>query len=139
MCASCAGQDAFGSATTLRQRGVAQAKLARAEAILRSARALFYETLKEAWERTLAGTPSTLEQKADLALPGAHAVASSAKAVDLVFSIAGTSGVYARSPLERHFRDMQTLRHHGFCSEGRYETAGQVYLGVEPEWGLVAL
>jgi len=133
------GKTPFGSATTLRERGVAQAKLARAEAILRSARQLFYATLDEAWERTLAGTPSTLEQKADLALAGAHAVASSVRAVDLVYGIAGTSGVYARSPLERHFRDVQTLRHHGFCSEGRYETAGQVYLGVEPEWGLVAL
>jgi hypothetical protein len=36
-------------------------------------------------------------------------------------------------------RDVQTIRHHGFCSEGRYETAGQVYLGVEPEFGFVAL
>jgi alkylation response protein AidB-like acyl-CoA dehydrogenase len=133
------GKTPFGSGTLLRQRGVAQAKLARAEAILRSARLLFYTTLEEAWERTLSGTLSTLEQKADLALAGAHAVASSVKAVDLVHSMAGTSGVYTRSPLERHFRDVQTVRHHGFCSEGRYETAGQVYLGVEPEFGFVAL
>lgn len=133
------GKTPFGSGTVLRQRGVAQAKLARAEAILRSARLLFYTTLEQSWERTLSGTSSTLEHKADLALAGAHAVASSVKAVDLVYSLAGTSGVYARSPLERHFRDVQTVRHHGFCAEGRYETAGQVYLGVEPEFGFVAL
>lgn len=133
------GKTPFGSGTVLRQRGVAQAKLARAEAILRSARLLFYATLERAWERTVAGASSTLEQKADLALAGAHAVASSVKAVDLVYSLAGTSGIYARSPLERHFRDVQTVRHHGFCSEGRYETAGQVYLGVEPEFGFVTL
>ncbi|MGH2950745.1 MAG: acyl-CoA dehydrogenase family protein [Solirubrobacterales bacterium] len=133
------GKTPFGSGALLRQRGVAQAKLGRAEAILRSARQLFYTTLEEAWERTVAGTPSTLEQKADLALAGAHAVASAVEAVDLVYSLAGTSAIYARSPLERHFRDVQTIRHHGFCSEGRYETAGQVYLGVEPEFGFVAL
>ena len=133
------GKTPFGSGTLLRQRGVAQAKLARAEAILRSARLLFYTTLEEAWERTLSRTPATLEQKADLALAGAHAVASSVKAVDLVYGLAGSSGIYTRSPLERHFRDVQTIRHHGFCSEGRYETAGQVYLGVEPEFGFVAL
>lgn len=118
---------------------MAQGKLARAEAVLRSARLLFYTTLEEAWERTLSGTPATLEQKADLALAGAHAVASSVKAVDLVYGLAGRSGIYTRSPLERHVRDIQTIRHHGFCAEGRYETAGQVYLGVEPEFGFVAL
>lgn len=133
------GKTPFGSPTVLRQRALAHAKLGRAAAILRSARQLFYATLEEAWDRTVAGTPSTLEQKADLALAGAHAVASAVQAVDLVYSLAGTSGVYARSPLERHFRDVQTIRHHGFCSEGRYETAGQVDLGVEPEFGFVAL
>jgi hypothetical protein len=59
-----------------------------AEAILRSARLLFYTTLEEAWDHAQAGTPSTLEQKADLALAGAHAVAGSVKAVDLVDSLA---------------------------------------------------
>ena len=32
--------------------------------------------------------------------------------------------------LEPHFRDLQTLRHHGFASESRYETAGQVHVGL---------
>jgi hypothetical protein len=43
-----------------------------------------------------------------------------------------------RNRLERHFRDVHTLRHHGFVSESRYETVGQVFLGVPPEFGLVA-
>jgi hypothetical protein len=46
--------------------------------------------------------------------------------------------VYARNVLERHFRDAQTVRHHGFLSESRLETVGQVYLGVDPEFGMVA-
>jgi hypothetical protein len=32
----------------------------------------------------------------------------------------------------------RTLRQHGFLSENRFETAGQVYLGVEPEFPMVA-
>ena len=43
-----------------------------------------------------------------------------------------------RSRLERHFRDAQKVRHHGFLSESRFETAAQVHLGVEPEFGFVA-
>jgi hypothetical protein len=52
--------------------------------------------------------------------------------------VAGTSRIYTKSPLERHFRDAQTLRHHGFLSESRFEAVGQVYLGVAPEFAMVA-
>ena len=40
-----------GSRRTLAERGGAQAELARAEAMLRSARAFFFEAIHEAWER----------------------------------------------------------------------------------------
>jgi hypothetical protein len=52
--------------------------------------------------------------------------------------VAGTSGIYARSRLERHFRDALTVRHHGFMCESRLETVGQIYLGLEPEFPFVA-
>ena len=39
--------------------------------------------------------------------------------------------------LGRYF-ETQTVRHHRFLSESRLETVGQVYLGVEPEFGFVA-
>jgi len=131
------GKTPFGSARVLRERPVTQGRLAQAEGVLRSARALFYDTLHEAWERALAGEPATVEQRADALLASVHAVSSCVQAVTLVHSLAGTSGVYTRSPLERHFRDIQTLRHHGFVSETRFETVGQVYLGVEAEFGFV--
>lgn len=35
-------------------------------------------------------------------------------------------------------RDARTLRRSGFRSENRFETAGQVCLGVEPEFPVVA-
>jgi alkylation response protein AidB-like acyl-CoA dehydrogenase len=56
----------------------------------------------------------------------------------MMHRVAGTTGIYAKSPLERHFRDAQTLRHHGFLSENRFEAVGQVYLGVAPEFAMVA-
>lgn len=81
----------------------------------------------------------SLEQKAELLLAAAHAATTAAKVTDLMHRLAGTTGIYARSPLERHFRDAQTLRHHGFLSENRFETVGQVFLGVEPEFPKVAI
>jgi alkylation response protein AidB-like acyl-CoA dehydrogenase len=127
----------FVSATPLRERAAAQAKVGQSEAILRSARLLLYDTLAEAWERTLAGEPSSLEQKATLLMASVHAVNTAARVVELMYGAAGTSAIYTRSPLERHFRDAQVLKQHGFFSESRYETVGQVYLGLPPDLGLV--
>jgi alkylation response protein AidB-like acyl-CoA dehydrogenase len=129
----------FASTTALRERGTAQMKLARAEATLRAARALLYETLGTLWEQTLAGSPPSLVQRADLLLAAAHATSSAVTAVELAYSVAGTSGIYTRNPLERHFRDVQVLKQHGFASENRYETVSQVYFGLPPEFAPVAL
>jgi alkylation response protein AidB-like acyl-CoA dehydrogenase len=128
----------LGSMKTLRDRAATQAAVAEAEAILRSARGLFYDTVAAAWRRAVAGEGATLEHKADLMLAGSHAVRSAARVADLMHRMGGTSGIYERSPLERHFRDAQTVRHHGFLNESRLETVGQVYLGVQPEFPLVA-
>ncbi len=120
--------------TALRERASAQAKLAQAEAILRAGRVLLYDTLRETWDATLAGETISLRQKADMLLAMTHAVSSSVQAVELMYSVAGTSGIYTRSPLERYFRDVQVLRHHAFGAETRYETVGQVYLGLPPDF-----
>ena len=67
-----------------------------------------------------------------------QSVNSAVAAVELVYSVAGTSGIYTRNPLERYFRDVQVLRHHAFGAETRYETVGQVYLGLPPDFPFVA-
>jgi alkylation response protein AidB-like acyl-CoA dehydrogenase len=128
----------MGSMKTLRDRGMVQASLAEAEAMLRSARALFYATLEEAWTRTTAGQPNTMEHRADLLLAGVHAAKSAAQVTELLQRLAGTTGIYTRSPLERYFRDAHTLRHHGFVSESKLDSVGQVYLGLPPDFALMA-
>jgi alkylation response protein AidB-like acyl-CoA dehydrogenase len=128
----------LGSTKTARERGAVQAAVAEAEAMLRSARTFFYDGLAAAWRRAVAGEPFSLEHKADLMLASTWAVRNAAGATDLVHRMGGTTGIYRRSRLERHLRDAQTVRHHGFVSESRLETVGQVYLGVEPEFPFVA-
>ena len=128
----------LGSMKTARDRGAVQSAVAEAGAMVRSARLLFYDALTTAWERAVAQRPFTLENKADLMLASTWAVRSAARATDLMHRMGGTNGIYARSRLERHFRDAQTVRHHGFVSESRLETVGQVYLGVPPEFAFVA-
>jgi indole-3-acetate monooxygenase len=126
----------FVSTTTLRERASAQANIGRAEAHHAAARALLYATLGDAWRRTLDGVPATLEEKIALLMASVHTVQSAARAVELAFCTAGTTAIYTKNPLERHFRDIQVLRQHGFLCENRYETVGQVLCGLPPDLGL---
>jgi alkylation response protein AidB-like acyl-CoA dehydrogenase len=106
----------LGSAKTARDRGAVQSAVAEAETMLRSARLFFYDALTKAWQRAVAQQPFALEDKADLMLASTWAARSAARATDL----------------------MHRMRHHGFVSESRLETVGQVYLGVPPEFPFVA-
>jgi alkylation response protein AidB-like acyl-CoA dehydrogenase len=126
------------SSGLLTERASAQLQLGRAEAILRSGRLLLLDTLSEAWRRCIDGETHSLEQRADLLLAMAHAMSSAVQAVDLACDIAGTTAFRSTSPLERCFRDVQTMKHHVFASEQRYGTFGQVRLGVPPDFPVVA-
>ena len=63
-----------------------------------------------------------------------HSANSAAQAVEWVYSIAGTSGIRIGHPLERYFRDIQVLKQHVLVAETRYETVGQVYLGLPADF-----
>jgi alkylation response protein AidB-like acyl-CoA dehydrogenase len=128
------GKTPFMSATSLSERPMAQIALGKAEGVLSAARAFFYVTATEAWERTVAGKASTREEKGKLMLAAVHLMQSCVEAVDQVCGVAGTSGIYTRSQLERAFRDVHTARHHGWVSETRYGTYGQIALGLEPDF-----
>lgn len=132
------GKTPVGTHALLRERASAQARLARADATLGAGRLLLYDTLGVAWERTVAGEAHSMRQRADLLLAMTHAARSAVDALELAYSVAGTSGFRTGSPLERHFRDMQVLRHHVLAAESRYETVGQVYLGLEPDFPVLA-
>jgi alkylation response protein AidB-like acyl-CoA dehydrogenase len=87
-----------------------------------------------AWDVRAAGELLTLQQRTDLLLAMTQAVSGAATAVEWMWGVAGTSGIFRTSPLERHFRDMQVLRQHAFSAEKRYETVGRVFLELLPQY-----
>jgi alkylation response protein AidB-like acyl-CoA dehydrogenase len=127
----------MGSMKSLRDRGVVQAGLAEAIALVGSARTWYSDVLRSSWERTLSGERHSLEHRAEVLLAGVHAAQSAAQATGIVHRLAGTTGIYSASPLERALRDTHTLRNHGFVSESKAESAGQVYLGLPPDFPLI--
>ena len=129
---------ALGSMVPIRERGVVQRKLGRAEALVQSGRAYLHDTLSTCWNRVKAGEEMTLEQKASLLLAATHTNQCCLEAVDLMYTAAGTNGIYTRNKLAHYFSDAQVLRQHGFMNESRYETAAQVYLGLPLDLPIIA-
>lgn len=124
---------------TLRDRSVAQSQVAQAEARLGAARAYLYEALQQVWSSAVQGKTIRLPQKVKIQLAATHAVVASADAVDLVHAISGTSGIRNEQRFQRHFRDVHTITQHGFISASRYESAGQLLLGLNSDWPFFAL
>jgi alkylation response protein AidB-like acyl-CoA dehydrogenase len=128
-----AKKTSFGSVTPLRERGAIQRKLGMAEALVQSSRAYLHQTIETCWNKVLAGENLSLEDKAGLLLAATHTNQSCLQAVDLMYSAAGSTGIYNRNKLSHYFSDAQVIRQHGFANDSRYETAAQVYFGLQPD------
>jgi len=109
-------------------------KLALAEAMHGASRGFLFETFEAAWQEACAGQPITLERKGKLQLAMTHATLECAKAVDLIYEIAGASGIRQEYRFERYFRDIHVITQHGFTNAAKLESVGQILLGQEPDW-----
>ena len=117
------------------QRSAVQAHLGRAEATLSAARAYFYDTLAKAWAVAETGESIGIQERRNLHLAASYAAESAAKAVDLVHAAVGSTGVLeAQHAFARHFRDVHTITQHALCSPTRFESMGQVMLGMPTDW-----
>ena len=118
------------STVVLAQRETVQEKVGQAEGLLRSGRAFVYDTVRETWPVLVSGEPVPERLTAVNRLAASTAVDYAIKAVDLVFTMAGTTSVYTRSRLERCFRDIHVVRQHGVVSPNGVIMAGRQFLGL---------
>lgn len=116
-----------GSRRPLAERGTVQVDVARAEAMVRAARALLHATVAEAERGTgELGTP----ERAALRLAATHAATSAATAVDLMYAAGGATAIYASSALQRCFRDVHTATQHVMVAPATGELVGRLLLGL---------
>jgi alkylation response protein AidB-like acyl-CoA dehydrogenase len=125
----------LGATEVLRTLPRVQAQVAKAEALTGSARAYLYETAVEVWGamQTEEELPLTLLARGRLAV--AHAVHTAVRVTDTMYHLGGSTAIYATSPLDRCFRDINTAVADISAAPGIYEAAGQVFLGLEPRPG----
>jgi alkylation response protein AidB-like acyl-CoA dehydrogenase len=119
------------SSDLLRERATVQATLAEAEALLRSGRALLFEVVEAMWKTVLGGDPVAEQQRSELRLAMTHAAQNAARATHMVCAAAGTTSIFASSPLERYARDAEVVTRHNQLQSVNYEAVGRTMFGLE--------
>jgi len=127
----------YRSARLMAERDMVQVAVARAEALVRSARAFLHEAVGEVWAAAVDDRPVTMHERAMCRLASVHAARAATKAVSLCFEAAGGTAVYATSGLQRHLRDVQTAGQHVVLAASGFETVGRVLLGLPPDTSLI--
>jgi len=129
------GAKSITGAAKLIDRPYIHLELAKAEAILRSARAFFYDTTEDVWRTVVAGDPVTLKQATLVRLAASHAAHAGAEATRIAYTLSGTAGIFLNHPMSRYLRDAMVVPQHAFLNEGTYETAGRVMLTGDAQVG----
>lgn len=127
------GKTPEGHRRPLAQRTETQEKLAKAEALTRSARSWFHEVIGAAWETAQRSGSITIDQRRDLRLATTHATRAAARAVDLMYGLGGGSSVYDSSRLQRCFRDIHVATQHMLVATPTLELTGRLFLGLDAE------
>jgi alkylation response protein AidB-like acyl-CoA dehydrogenase len=110
----------------------AQTGLARMEALVRSARVYWYDTVGELWDTVTSGRDVSMEQRVSVRLAALTAAENSVATVDMAYRLAGSTSVFRSSLIDRCWRDVHAAAQHAQVQEGRWETAGRVLFGLEP-------
>lgn len=108
-------------------------ELANADAALRAARALVYETATTTWAGAVARTPLTLEERARIRAAAVWAVEQAAAVVTTAYRAAGGTSLYSDCPLQRRLRDINAVTQHFLVKRDTLSTAGAILAGQDVE------
>jgi alkylation response protein AidB-like acyl-CoA dehydrogenase len=117
-----------GSSRTLAERSGTWSAVARAEAALRAASALYYQAIDEAWAASQLSEPVSAELRLGLRLAATHAVRTAADVARDMCDLGGGSAIYDSSPLQRRFRDAHTATAHFQVNPATWELTGRILL-----------
>jgi alkylation response protein AidB-like acyl-CoA dehydrogenase len=123
----------------LRDHSLFQLRIAESVAQVRSARAWLHMTVEQTWQSHLAHGRVSFDERADLLLAAANATRSAAAAVDMLYTAAGASANYRRSPLQRALRDIHAATQHVGTATPQFQSAGRMILGLPPLQSLILI
>ncbi len=119
----------YGTTRPVAEQGKMQGQIAEAYVTVMAAREHMYAAAQRLWDAAERGDDLG-RMNSRVRLATSYAATSSLRAVDLLHSALATSAIFAKSPLERQFRDMHTAAAHVMVSPLTFEAAGRVELGL---------
>jgi indole-3-acetate monooxygenase len=108
-----------------------QTDVARAETLLRAARAFLFEAVSTLGNEAQAGETSTLTERALVRIAMWNAAEAGKKVVELMYSAAGGTASDKRAPSAAQLRDVHATAQHLAFATRNMETAGRILLGME--------
>ncbi len=107
--------------------------IGQSEAIWHSARAFLSDSVSAVWDSACKNHSLDDGERIRLRLSTTHAIRMSAEVVDICYNLCGSSAIFASNPIQRRFQDIHVITQHAQGRMTHYETAGQYFLGLEPE------
>ncbi|MDA1077106.1 MAG: hypothetical protein O3A63_20525 [Proteobacteria bacterium] len=107
----------------------AQKMMGEAEIRWRAAETFLKGTVDRVWDELTHQNAITSAQRVDLRMAGTHTIRESAAALDLAYTVAGSSGIYRSHPLHRRYQDMHVITQHVQARMLYYGFVGRYFLG----------
>lgn len=126
-----------GARRSLALKSATQRAVGEAEGAVRAARLFFYDTIATAWAQAEIGDEVSIEHRRDLRLAMVHTVRTCAAAVDKMYDVGGGTSVYLKSPLQRHFRDINVATQHIMVAPDVFDLTGRLFLGVDTDTAML--
>jgi indole-3-acetate monooxygenase len=123
----------LGNFTRMAERAPAQIAVGEAQGLYQAAHAVLTQTADAIWERGAVRAPFDNDVLARHRLGYVTAVRLAAQSIDLLHDAAGMNAVAADSVLDRCWRDVHTMTQHVVLSTARFEIAGRVLMGLDPQ------
>ena len=127
------GKTQQGRESPMRYESTTHRMVGQAEAIWNSARAFLDEAAAAMWKGARTNLDLTVEERVGVRLASTHAIRESARVVDIAYTLCGSSAIFVVNPIQRRFQDAHALTQQIQGRPTHYDTAGQYYVGLEPE------
>ena len=127
------GKTQQGRESPMRHESTTHRMVGQAEAIWNSARAFLEEAAGAMWQGAKTNLDLTVEERVAVRLASTHAIRESARVVDIAYTLCGSSAIFAVNPIQRRFQDVHAITQQIQGRPTHYDTAGQHFLGLEPE------
>ena len=117
----------------LMEQVAVQRDIGMAEAIWKSCFAYINESTEAMWESASKERVIPIGRRIDLRLASTHAIRESVRVIQIAYDLCGSSAIFEQTPIQRCFQDVHAISQQIQGRMSHYETAGQHFLGDEPE------